>query len=71
MNRWDPDYMENLQGHMKTVSKFVMCFFKECGDVLKLQGRSFELEMLKEEVITNRNLIRNHKKIHIHWPAGT
>uniref|UniRef100_A0A1J3F9Q5 Alpha-barbatene synthase n=2 Tax=Noccaea caerulescens TaxID=107243 RepID=A0A1J3F9Q5_NOCCA len=49
LERWDPDYMENLQGHMKTVFKFVMCFFKECGDALELQGRSFVLEMLKEE----------------------
>lgn len=51
LNRWDPEYMENLQGHMKSAFKFVMYVYKEFEEILKSQGRSFALGKMIEEVI--------------------
>ncbi|CAE6220260.1 unnamed protein product [Arabidopsis arenosa] len=58
LERWDPDYMENLQGHMKTAFKFVMYLFKEYEEILRSQGRSFVLEKMIEEfkIIARKNL---------------
>ncbi|KAG5383408.1 hypothetical protein IGI04_034878 [Brassica rapa subsp. trilocularis] len=50
LERWDPDYMENLQGHMKTALKFAMYVYKEYEEILKSQGRSFVLEKMIEEL---------------------
>ncbi|ESQ39538.1 hypothetical protein EUTSA_v10001108mg [Eutrema salsugineum] len=58
LERWDPDYMENLQGHMKTAFKFVMYLYKEYEEILKSQGRSFALEKMIEEfkIVARTNL---------------
>ncbi|CAL9241937.1 unnamed protein product [Arabidopsis halleri] len=58
LERWDPDYMKNLQGHMKTAFKFVMYLFKEYEEILRSQGRSFILEKMIEEfkIIARKNL---------------
>ncbi|EOA12729.1 hypothetical protein CARUB_v10028174mg [Capsella rubella] len=58
LERWDPDYMENLEGHMKTAFKFVMYLFKEYEEILRSQGRLFVLEKMIEEfkIIARKNL---------------
>ncbi|XP_023633199.1 alpha-barbatene synthase isoform X2 [Capsella rubella] len=58
LERWDPDYMENLQGHMKTAFKFVMYLFKEYEEILRSQGRLFVLEKMIEEfkILARTNL---------------
>ncbi|CAN7136194.1 hypothetical protein BRARA_D00967 [Brassica rapa] len=62
IERWDPDYMGELQGHMKTAFKFVMCVYKEYEDILRSQGRLFVLEEMIEEfkilVRTNLQLVK-------------
>ncbi|KAL0793109.1 hypothetical protein Bca101_064486 [Brassica carinata] len=62
IERWDPDYMGKLQGHMKTAFKFVMCVYKEYEDILTSQGRLFVLEEMIEEfkiiVRTNLQLVK-------------
>lgn len=69
MTRWDPDYMENLQGHMKTAFKFLMYLFKEYEEILRSQERSFVLEKMIEEVIirTYKTFIIHYHQPHIHW----
>ncbi|CAF1779614.1 unnamed protein product [Brassica napus] len=58
LERWDPEYMENLHGHMKTAFKFVMSVYKEFEEILKSQGRSFALEKMIEEfkIVARTNL---------------
>ncbi|XP_010441850.1 PREDICTED: alpha-barbatene synthase isoform X2 [Camelina sativa] len=58
LERWDPDYMENLQGHMKTAFKFVMYLFKEYEEILRSQGRLFVMDKMIEEfkIIARTNL---------------
>ncbi|CAN8267557.1 unnamed protein product [Cochlearia groenlandica] len=58
LERWDPDYMENLEGHMKTGFKFVMHVFKEYEEILKSQGRLFAFEKMIEEfkIVARTNL---------------
>ncbi|CAN6866767.1 unnamed protein product [Brassica oleracea var. botrytis] len=58
LERWDPEYMENLQGHMKTAFRFVMSVYKEFEEILKSQGRSFALEKMIEEfkIVARTNL---------------
>ncbi|CAN8233124.1 unnamed protein product [Cochlearia groenlandica] len=50
LERWDPDYMGNLQSHMKTAFKFNMYVFKEIEDILRPQGRLFQVEKMIEEM---------------------
>ncbi|XP_023633210.1 alpha-barbatene synthase isoform X2 [Capsella rubella] len=58
LERWDPDYMENLEGHMKTAFKFVMYLYKEYEEILRSQGRLFVLEKMVEEfkILARKNL---------------
>ena len=56
INRWDPDYMGKLQGHMKTAFKFVMSVYKEYEDTLRSQGKLFVLDEMIEEVFTFKSL---------------
>ncbi|EOA14843.1 hypothetical protein CARUB_v10028157mg [Capsella rubella] len=58
LERWDPDYMENLQDHMKTAFKIVMYVFKEHEEILRSQGRLFALEKMIEEfkIVARKNL---------------
>ncbi|XP_056843982.1 alpha-barbatene synthase-like [Raphanus sativus] len=62
IERWDPDYMGKLQGHMKTAFKFVISVYKEYADILRSQGRLFVLEEMIEEfkilVRTNLQLVK-------------
>lgn len=48
--------MGELQGHMKTAFKFVMCVYKEYEDILRSQGRLFVLDEMIEEVFTFKSL---------------
>ncbi|CAH8307194.1 unnamed protein product [Eruca vesicaria subsp. sativa] len=68
-SRWDPDYMENLQDHMKSAFKFVMHVFKEYDEILRSQKRSFMLEKMVEEFIilakSNLKLIKWTKACHM------
>ncbi|CAF1919091.1 unnamed protein product [Brassica napus] len=62
IERWDPDYMGKLQGHMKTAFKFVMSVYKEYEDTLRSQGKLFVLDEMIEEfkilVRTNLQLVK-------------
>ncbi|XP_009123605.2 alpha-barbatene synthase [Brassica rapa] len=62
IERWDPDYMGKLQGHMQTAFKFVMSVYKEYEDILRSQGRLFVLDEMIEEfkiiVRTNLQLVK-------------
>ncbi|KAL1224013.1 Alpha-barbatene synthase [Cardamine amara subsp. amara] len=66
LERWDPDYMENLQGHMKTAFKFVMYLFKEYEEILRSQERSFVLEKMIEEF---KILARSNLEL-VKWARG-
>ncbi|EOA14601.1 hypothetical protein CARUB_v10027853mg, partial [Capsella rubella] len=55
IERWEPDYMENLQGHMKSSFQFVMYVFKEYEEILRSQERSFMLDKMIEEVVIYTN----------------
>ncbi|KAG2301858.1 hypothetical protein Bca52824_030511 [Brassica carinata] len=66
IERWDPDYMGKLQGHMKTAFKFVMCVYKEYEDILTSQGRLFVLEEMIEEF---KILVRTNLQL-VKWARG-
>ncbi|XP_020870910.1 alpha-barbatene synthase [Arabidopsis lyrata subsp. lyrata] len=61
LERWDPNHMENLQGHMKSSFKFVMYVFKEYEEILRSQERTFMLEKMIEEfkILVRSNLELN------------
>ncbi|XP_010494504.1 PREDICTED: alpha-barbatene synthase-like [Camelina sativa] len=69
LERWEPDYMGNLQGHMKSSFQYVMYVFKEYEEILRSQGRSFVLEKMIEEfkilVRSNLELIKWTRAAHM------
>ncbi|CAH8315803.1 unnamed protein product [Eruca vesicaria subsp. sativa] len=66
IERWDPEYIGQLQGHLKTAFKFVMSVYKEYEDILKSQGRLFVLEEMIEEF---KILVRTNLQL-IKWARG-
>ncbi|CAN8246142.1 unnamed protein product [Cochlearia groenlandica] len=62
LERWDPAYMNNLEGHMKTAFEFVMYVYNEYELIMTSQHRSFVIKWMIEEykilVRTNYNLVK-------------